>query len=103
WCRAAGGSRTFVDLEQVADGVQLLAPGRVRAVAAKGGFDVRSPTSARRLELSDGPAAAHDREVLAAVLHRIEEIGEVAGRLGGAHVRHEIRSDWRPWCAALAW
>ena len=49
-----------------------------------------------RIELGHDPAPAHDREVLASVLYRIEDVGEVPCCLGRTHFRHGIRlSDTR--------
>ena len=43
------------------------------------------------VELGYDLAATHDPEVLAAVLDGVEEVGEVPGCVGSAHLRHEIR------------
>jgi hypothetical protein len=64
-------------------------------VALQERLDLGSPARLHGVELGHDLAAAHDREVLAAVLDGVEEAGEVPGRVGGAHLRHAIRlSDW---------
>jgi hypothetical protein len=52
----------------------------VGAAPATGWFEVR-----------DRLAPTHDREMLAVVLDRVEEICEVAGGVGRGHIGHEIR------------
>lgn len=55
-----------------------------------------TPPSARRLEMRDRLATTHDREVLATVLHRVEQVGKVPSGVGRCHIRHTIRlSDRR--------
>lgn len=49
-----------------------------------------------RIDLGHDLASADDREVFSSVLDRIEDVGEVSGSVGGAHLRHGIRlSDSR--------
>lgn len=44
-----------------------------------------------RFEVGDRLPPSHDCEVLAPMFDSIQEVGEVAGRLGRADVRHKIR------------
>jgi len=55
------------------------------------GFDLVAPAAVHRVELGDHLASADNREVLASVLDRVEDVGEVSGGVGSAHFRHEIR------------
>ena len=62
-------------------------------------FGAVATTTAHRFEVGDGSASPHDCEVLAAVFDRVEKVSEVAGRIGRAHVGHEIRlSELAPNC-----
>lgn len=54
---------------------------------------VRAAPRLHGLELADRPSSPHHREGLAPVLDRIEDLGEVAGCLGGTHLVHRIRSS----------
>lgn len=81
----------MLDLEEFPGRGDVLGEGRVAVVAAQERFDLNSLPRPDGVELGDDPAAAHDREVLAAVLDGIEQIGEVAGGVGGTHLTHEIR------------
>lgn len=55
------------------------------------GFGFGTEHGLGRFKSRDGLAAAHDREPLTAVLHRVQKIREVPGSLGSADVRHVIR------------
>lgn len=47
--------------------------------------------------MGDRLASPHDREVLAPVLDRVEEISKVPSRIRRRHIRHDIRlSDMQP-------
>ena len=61
------------------------------------GFDLVTSGPVHWVEVGNRLASADDREVLASVLNRVKNVGEVAGRLGGAYFRHKIRlSDQAP-------
>ena len=81
----------MLDLEEFEGRGDVPGEGRVAVVAAQERFDLDSLTRLGGVELGDDLAAAHDREVLAAVLDGIEQVGEVAGGVGGTDLRHEIR------------
>src|SRR5690606_18100706 len=67
--------------------------GSIGAMAPHQGLGLASPAARGRREVSDGLAATDDRELLAPVLHRVEEVGEVACCVRGGHIRHCIRSS----------
>jgi hypothetical protein len=60
-------------------------------VAPQQSLDVCAFAGADGVELRDDLASAHDREVLTSVLYGVEDVGEVPGCIGSAHLRHEIR------------
>ena len=58
-------------------------------------LDVGATAPLHRLEMGDRLASSDDREVLASVLYRVEQVREVAGGVGCRDIRHLIRlSDY---------
>lgn len=85
----------MLDLEKSPGRGGVPGEGRVAAVALQERLDLSALACLHGVELGHDLAAAHDPEVLAAVLDGVEEVGEVPGRVGSAHFRHQIRlSDW---------
>ncbi len=78
----------MVDLEECTDLVKFVRPVRIRSVSTQQCFDVRAKTVVHRLELGDGFPSADDGEVLAAMLDRVEEIGEVPSGVRSSDIRH---------------
>src|SRR5687768_192365 len=65
-------------------------------MAPKNVLDRGSGTPSNRFQLSDGSASPHNRKTLPPMLDGVQEIGEVASSVSGAHLGHEIRlSDTR--------
>ena len=60
-------------------------------MAAEEGLDVGAAAGADRIELGDNFPSADDREVLAAMLYGVKNVGEVPGCIGGADLWHGIR------------
>lgn len=60
-------------------------------MAPQQGFHIGSQPASGRLEVSDGLSAPDDREVLASMLDRVEDVGEVPGGVGRTYLRHRIR------------
>ena len=60
-------------------------------MAAQQGFRIGPQPGSGRLEVGDGLSAPDDGEVLASVLDRVEDVGEVSGCFGRTHFWHEIR------------
>ena len=60
-------------------------------MAKQQGLDLVASAAVHWVELGDHLASADDREVLAPVFDRVEDVGEVSCSVGGAHLGHEIR------------
>ncbi len=81
----------MLDLEKVADLVEVVGPSRIGAVSAKERLGVGPATARHRFDVGDGFAATRDRVPLAVVFDGVEEVGEPAGRFGGGDFGHGIR------------
>ena len=81
----------MLDLEQVANLVEVVGPARVWPVSAKKCLGVSPATSCHRFDVGDGFAATRDRVALTVMLDCVEEVGELAGRFGSGDLRHGIR------------
>lgn len=89
----------MLDLEKITDLVELTGPALVRAVTLQDRFELCAFAGTDRSDLGDGASAADHGELLAPMFDGVEEIGEPAGRIGGAYLGHTdqiIRSPWPP-------
>lgn len=65
-------------------------------MASQQGLRIGAQPGSGRLEVGDGLSAPYDGEMLASVLYRVEDVGEVPGCVGRTYLRHRIRlSDHR--------
>ncbi len=64
----------MLDLEQISDLVELVGPALVGTVASEHRLEVSSRAGGYRFDMGDGSAMTNHREVLTAVLDRIEKI-----------------------------
>ena len=78
----------MVDLEQRTDFTQIVGPFAIGMVSAQQRLDVSAKTVGYRFELGNGFPAAHDGEVLAAMLDGVEEISEVPSGVGSRDIGH---------------
>ncbi len=60
-------------------------------MAPQDGLDVCASTAAHGFEVRHRTASSHDGESLASMFDRIEQIGEVACRIGRGYLGHTIR------------
>ena len=85
----------MLDLEKVADVVEVVGPSRIGAVSAKERLGVGAAAARHRFDVGDSSAATRDRVPLAAVFDGVEEVGEPACRFSGGDFGHGIRlSDY---------
>src|SRR6266542_1055961 len=90
-CRGEVDSGPLLDRNELAEGCQLAGPAPVSTVAPQDLLDRASAASPPRPEMSDRPSSPDNREPLPPVLDGIEEVREIAGRIGRADFGHKIR------------
>jgi len=90
-CPAVAASASFLDGHQLADFCHVSAPLRVDAVPAKHRLYVGASPTEDGFEQSHRFSSANDGDSLAAVLHGIEEVREVARGIRCADLSHQIR------------
>jgi len=66
-------------------------------MASQQGLRIGAEPRSGRLKVGDGLSATDDGEMLAPMLDRVEDVGEVPGSVGRTYFRHKIRlSDHGP-------
>lgn len=78
----------MLKLDEPAAVGQVSDPIRIRPVVTQQVLHVVTGAGSRRFEMCDRLAPTHDREVLAAVLDRVEEVGEVPRGVGCTDLCH---------------
>ncbi len=90
-CRRATGSGSFLDLEKRPNSCEVVSPSGIQAVAAEHCLYLTALAGLNWTYLGYSPPSANDSELLAVVLHLVEEVCKVPGGVGSAYIRHKIR------------